>query len=84
MAIDAVIESVRHGEERDRLLLKPRIDKSGRETIPGRRVLYITKNPERAPRVGDEIWGGAHTVRIDGHQFNRIMPLYDGTFEVLE
>jgi len=85
MAIDAVIESVRRQPDKTRLLLKPRRDRDGQLTIAGRRELFITKNPNYDPQVGDEIWGNTHQVVISkrgtDHKFRRIARYFDGTFE---
>lgn len=83
MAIDAVIEGVRHKTDKTELTLKPRRTSSGILSIAGRRKLLITLNPDYTPQVGDEIWGNAHEVVIKDHKFRRIMRLWDGTHEIL-
>lgn len=87
MAIDARISMVHRQADKTRLLLEARHGRNGELTLPGRREMFITKNPDYEPQVGDEIWGNAHEVVISklgtDHKFRRIMRLYDGTFETL-
>lgn len=83
MAIDAKIVAVRRAEDKTTLTLAPRRQSDGTLSIAGRRQLFITKNPDYEPQVGDEIWGNANQVMIREHSFRRIMELWNGTFEVL-
>ena len=87
MAIDARISAVRRRADKTELTLEPRRDRNGQLTIAGRRHLLITKNPDYAPQVGDEIWGVCDQVVISkagkDHKFRRIMRLYDGSEQVL-
>lgn len=79
MSIDAKIEVIRHKPHKHVVLLKPRYPGG----IAGRRELHITRNPEYIPQVGDEIWGNAHQCVVNGHEYRRIMQLWDGTEEIL-
>ena len=77
MSIDAVIQGVRRMPDKSLLLLRGR--QAGER--PGRRLLYVTRNPGYEPQVGDEIWGDTQKCLIGEHVFWRIMKLYDGTFQ---
>lgn len=59
MAIDAVIERIRHTEDGLRLELTPRVGTDGQDTCPGRPALTIRGTRRFEPKVGDEIWGSA-------------------------
>lgn len=64
MAIDAVIDAIRHREAAYQLWLRPRIDKDGQKTQAGRRRVMIERNPNYTPQPGDEIWGNSAELVI--------------------
>ena len=64
MAIDAVIDVIRHRETCYQLWLRPRIDSDGRATQRGRRRVMIERNPDYVPQPGDEIWGNSAELVI--------------------
>ena len=79
MSIDARIVAIRHKTNKHVLTLVKR----ERYGYAGRRILHITRNPDYVPQVGDEIWGNANQCMIRGHEFRRIMQLWDGSEEFL-
>lgn len=67
MAIDAIITGVKVDEQTNsiKLQLSGRIDAQGRKSLPGQEKMTIQGDWSYMPVIGDVIWGGSGSCRIE-------------------